>query len=1026
MKQQGIFLQRLGYLTALILLLSGQLFLSGPLAGRKPSGIFNWITNTDTSFIGYAFLLAGALCLALFAWFQRRTDPADQPVSQRTAVILAVILLCLAIPIKLYHLADVPYGAHNDEIVKGMQVLGFFQGDSFRPFFLANKEFLFFYMLTPFIWFGGPTIGSLRSLPFLCGIATVFFTWLLLRRLWGTAVAWAGSGFLAVGLWPGQSCHICERLNAAPMFVSATLYAHIAAVQSRRWTPWITTGVLLAGGMWTFPTFRLIPFAVVSFSLWSLIKGDLHLKADSLKILLMLLIFAILVSAPLGFSLQDTYRVFYTRHEHDFKIARTPEQILQFIHQLLISFNVDAVEDMSFTQFNAPVIWWPLSAFLVAGLIIVLIRFPKNSSVFSLLWLLTALLPAIISEPAVRRLTAVQPLVFGLIGLGIVSFIHALCPFATRWKMIPYFLCATLIVVNGVRDFSVFREKIAPVWRIAWEDYWIVRAGIDNFDRFEIHMDWIEEEAELPYRFLTYPETGNLNAYIPEPPQFSVPFRFTPEKDFMYLFRNIPENITVIPVLKETYPKGVLSLHQTEEYPRGYYSFTMTRKDLQDRRGIIATLTSSTDESESMTIPVIPPLFLTTMSLSGETLIKESGMFSHSDFVRMNGVLLIEKTGRQDFFLRYPGEAEFILDNRQAIPDDVTAGGAVFREFLTAGPHDVSIGLSLLPDSKSTDLNIELLWQDTGQGHGSDSRPDWIPIPEERWLKPPLPDSMPKPFMTRPATFQYTLQKVINYPHPGGGRSYDLARLQQLPNGTFIGNCWHYQRMVILDHEGRMLLDWDANLQSDPHWMLRFDFDIGEDGHVYLTGDTRNRLLVASSSGEFLRQINLPATPTMIEIDSDNTALLMCPGDLYRISLEDGSILNTIGSIGDKPDAFKWPIAITTDSSQNIYVADRAFNRIQIYKPDGSYSKSIPVPGPLDDNFGMTIDDEGNILVPHFLIDYICVLTPDGQILTGQPANQCDPLDSRQVPHPRYVSLPDENSMWITNTESLYQFSRSP
>lgn len=1019
--KRGI-LSAAGIIISVPALLLAQAYLAGPFSVHSPTCL-PFLRNLKPSDIGLTLTIAGGLLLAVSAWYHRRDTlpgPEQSPTCDST---LIVILLLLAIPLRLYQLAEVPYGAHNDEIVKGMQVLGFFKGDAFKPFYLANKEFLFFYMLTPFIWFGGPTIGALRALPFCCGLLTVWFSWLLFRRLWGSHTAWAASGLLAVGLWPGQSCHICERLNAAPMFTAATLYFLISAIQTRRWTAWLATAVSMACGMWTFPTFRLIPFAVIGYIFWSLIRRELSLKSDWTRILAMLLLFAILVTAPLEFDPGEAFTVFYTRHEHDFKIARTPDQIRMFAYQLLRSFNVDAVHDMSFTSFEAPLLWWPLGAFFLTGLINLLIRLPQNSSVFGIVWLGAALMPAVVSEPVARRLTAAQPLVFGLTGLGLWFVIRTLCPICIRWKTTGYALIGGVIVLAGIRDFEFFRQRIAPVWHVAWEDYWIVRAGVDNFDRFEIHMDWIEEEAELPYRFLTYPKTGNLDAYIAEPPQFSVPFRFAPEQDFMYLFRNISENTEIIPLLTGLYPRGVLVLHQNEQYPRGYYSFTMTRRDLMDRQGVIATfrdssasLETSSGVSEKLTLP------LNSMLINQARLMESVPDTPRKGLWDLTGILLADRTGRQDFLLETSGEASFMLDGRVLHPDDYANEQGIYREFLTAEPHEVTIRV---PESSSAAIpELKLLWHEPGFSKDADGVASWVEIPSNRWLKPPVPETLQPASITRRADFQFALTDTRRFPHPSGGRTYDIARLNVLPDGTFIGNCWHYQTMVVLDAEGRITREWKANLMEDPQWMLRFDFDVGADGNIYLTGDTRNRLLVASADGQFLRRIDLPAVPQMIDIDSAQSALVLFPGSLNRISLTDGSILNTIGSIGENPESFKWPVAIVSDRDQRVYVADQAFNRIQIYRPDGAFERSLRVPGPMSDNFGMTIDDDGNILVPHFLTDYICVIAPDGAILTGHPDFQCDPLDSRQVFHPRYVIFPTADSMWVTNADALHQFSR--
>ncbi len=879
----------LGHAFALTALIAAQSLLAGPASRQQSIPYPSWFNGISSAEAGAILIIPGIVLLAVSAWSQRKTRVPDSAITRRTAVILLIILIALAIPIKLYHLPEIPLGAHNDEIVKGMQVIGLLKGDAFRPFYIANKEFLFFYMLVPFVWLGGPTIGALRALPFLCGLATVFFAWHLFRRLWGSVVAWTATGFLAVGLWPGQSCHICERLNAAPLFTTATLFFLLTAVQSRKVIAWIATGVAMACGMWTFPTFRLIPAAVGGYIVWSLLRRDLTFRSDGVKILLMLAVFFLLVTAPLGFDVGEMFTVFYTRHEHDFKIARTPDQIVTYVRQLAISFNVDSVQDMSFTSIDAPVIWWPLGAFFTAGLVILLIRLPQTDAVFGLVWLIAALLPALVSEPAVRRLTAVQPLVFGLVGLGLWSILHSILPFIKRSKVLIFSLTGLMIGATGVRNFEEFRHGIAPEWKVAREDFRIVQAAIDNSDRYEIHLDWIEEEAELPYRYLTYPATGNLDYFVAEPPRYSIPFRFVPEKDILYLFRNIPENSAMNPLLTGLYPDGVLLLHQDENYPRGYYSFTMTRDALQARRGVSLEIpTLMTGLSPDGPAPIGTSIPLQTASLNRQAISPEfESIMAGSRWV-ISGVLLADRTSRHDLMLSSNSDTVFSMDGREMIPSAILPGGQVFSEMLTMGPHRIDI--SMISRFQGVP-ELELLWQEPSAAEAAEYQSPWVPVPNERWLKLPLPPVMPSPVATEKAGFQYRLEQARQYPHPNGDRSYDIARIQALPDGTFIGNSWHYQRMVVLDAGGEMIREWNANLQSDPNWMLRFDFDVSADGNVCLTGDTRSQLLIASPKGALIRRIDLPATPVLIDADTDTTALILCPGNLYRISLVDGSVL---------------------------------------------------------------------------------------------------------------------------------------
>ncbi|MCD4652848.1 glycosyltransferase family 39 protein, partial [bacterium] len=983
------------------LLVYGQYHLAGPLI--QDNGIY---------------LLCIGILVTICVTAMTRSEKLPSPkISSRTTCILLFTLILLAIPIKLYHLDSVPYGAHNDEIVKGLQVINFSNDGKFQPFYVANKEFLFFYMLIPFIKFFGISIIGLRALPFTCGLLSVLFTYLLFRRLWGQAPAFCAAGFMAVGLWPGQSSHICERLNAAPLFTAAALFFTIVAIQTTRTWAFILSGLVIGAGMWTFPTFRLIPWATFAIMIYAMFKGTLPVRSGWWRSILAFLAFLSVVSAPLKVNLLETISVFYTKQGHDFKIAQGFGQIWEYASQLLISFNVICVQDMSFTLTNIPLFWWPLGAFLLIGLIYSIIRLPEFESVFIIIWLGAALLPAIASEPTVRRLTAAQPVLFGMIGLGAWISLSGILPVINRkkaWGLIPVFL---IVLTAGWNNYSVFTKEIAPKWRIAWEDYWIVEAALDSFNRYEVHLDWIEEEAELPYRYLSYPFTSDYGFYQAEIPQFSVPFRFTPEKDFIYYFRNIPENQKSVLLLEELYPEGVLILHQDQDHPRGYYSFSMRKDDLENRRGIIiSTSIPSVGQAGNQTInqSIGYPVF----DFSPDEKPLVDLLITHPLIITINGILLAENHGQYFFHLGAPGGTGFFVDDQLIEPGFICDNGTNYSIMLTAGPHEIKV---ITPKIQSWP-NMCLRWQ-TPEIHGRPRqklRTPWQTIPSANWMRPPFPGNMVKPMPLERASFQYELVKTNNYPHPASGRSYDIARIEMLSDESYIGNCWHYKTIVHLNSEAEITSEWQANLLDDPNWAIRFDYDVGPDGNLYIIGDTRGWLLITTPEGQLIRKIQLPHVPMNIQVCKNNSAIILCHRQVLKISTLDGSVQTKIGQWGDGAEDYNTPIAIAIDAHGNYYVADQSFNRIQVYAPDGKWQRSLQIPGPLSDSIGITFDNKGNLFVPHFVPNFIFCISPEGNLLYGHTDNGCDPIDSAKTRHPRYVFFPDEKSLWITNADLIY------
>jgi hypothetical protein len=1004
-------------LFGLLCLVTAQSLFAGSFRTNPATWMPGFLQQMAPVKAGILFLISGSTCLFMCAQHIRKIRIPDPVFSRSVTLFLLAFILVLSVPIKLYELPRTPLGAYNDEIVKGMQVLKILEGEPFQPFFVSNKEFLFFYLLTPFIRFFGPTIGALRILPFLCGIITVFVSWLLFERLWGRAAAFAGSGFLAVGLWPGQSSHICERLNAVPMFTAATLYFILMAVQTRRVWAWLASGVVMAGGMWTFPSFRMIPAGIFLFLIWSFFTKDLSIRRDAIRIVIFLSIFAVFVSAPLQWDLDETLSTFLSRKEHDFKIASNSEQILIFSRQLLASVTVDAREDMSFTPQSHPLLWWPLGALFLAGLITVILQMPLSSSVFILLWLMSALVPAIVSEPFARRLTAVQPAVFGLTGFGAWVMCHAVLPVIKHFKAFALIPVGSLIIVTGIINFHYFTHVIAPEWSVAAEDYWMVQTAIEFQDRYDVFLDQLEEEAELPYRFLTYPRTQNLRHFQAFPPAFSIPFRFDSEKDLIYLFRNIPENTKMIPLLTALYPDGVLSLHQTDRYRRGFFSFTLARESLETSRGIEISI--APPDPDAVFTDISNRTFShDTFAVDIQSLIQQDVPLDEPLDWILSGMFLANRLGRHDFLLHGPDNSMFFVDNVFYEPAGISDEGSFYHVFLTDEPHLITLTFSTdAPDQP----RVELTMRNMETPSALDTQPVWEIIPSRFLLRPPAPVELTDPIPVQKADFQYAHSEAKQQYHPVTSQLYDIARIEALPDGRFIANCWYLKCMVILDRHATIIEEWNANIGNDPYWQRRFDFDVDSDGTVYLTGDSRNILLAASPDGQLLRTIRVPSDCRVIHIDSSDSALILCRDGLFRIALSDGTVLNRIDLEKTNLDR---AMALTTDESGHIYLADPSSNVVRVFTPGGRYQRCFRIPGPLTDSFGIRFDSSGHLYVPHVKKHFTACFSPDGILQTGSAKYMCDPLDSRRVPIPRYVFFPDSETLWITNADTVHIMER--
>ena len=78
--------------------------------------------------------------------------------------------------------------------------------------------------------------------------------------------------------------------------------------------------------------------------------------------------------------------------------------------------------------------------------------------------------------------------------------------------------------------------------------------------------------------------------------------------------------------------------------------------------------------------------------------------------------------------------------------------------------------------------------------------------------------------------------------------------------------------------------------------------------------------------------------PTNIAVDQRNGKIVVVDTQNFRVQMfdKDGKFISRFGNIGDKPGTFARPKGVGIDSEGNIYVADSAFNNVQIFDETGT------------------------------------------------------------------------------------------
>ena len=957
-----------------------------------------WLLPRDLH-LGIWIMVGGSGLLALATWLDSSADSSPHPISSPWQIWLLLVILVLAVPLKIYHLGTVPLGVYNDEMAKGMNALRIMHGESFKPFWVANKEFLYFYFCIPYLWFWGVNVTALRLVSVTSGVLAVLCQFFVFKRLKNTETGLVAAALMAVAAWPNCSCHIAERLNLTPLAVLLCVLTVTQAAKKKKLFHWILAGSVAGISLWTFPAYRLMPIAAIAFIIYSGLTHRATLMAFLKGLIVYTTAFAFTASIPLKCNIVNTFLIFYTSSGHQSKAVQSWEQIQRNLLTISRSFHLARLGDMSFPISSDPLIWWPLAVLATAGLIRVLIRFYRPFEFLLIGWLAAGIVPAVISFPEPRRLLALQPLLFGLAAMGLFTGLKWICPVAKKnaiWCWIPV---ACLVFIAGWHSAKTIYHDIAPEWKISYDDYTMVKYAADMAPFFDVYVDQPEGHADPAFEFLMYPHTGSLDRAHFYPPEDSIPFTMTPTQDMMYLFRDIPENTRTIPTMKALYPNAQLSLHHPPGTQRGYYSFFVKKSDVLDTRGAELSFQCSgltvTRHLEHLEFQPSEPI------CGNQKPLRE---------ITITSGLLIKQTATAKLLLNGPEGTKLKIDGSLQAQILAPNSSRITTCFLPEGIHPLEI-------TTQGDISklISLKWQRCSRKKGPKQKgnPPWTEIPSQNLVSPPLPQDFLQPIPQQPASFQFNFSRKVPLPSADKSTKYRTSLIQTLPNGNLLLSDWYSPRMLLLNPMGEIRTTWNPNVLDDYDFDQFFKWDIAPGPNIYLIGSRKKGLLVLSPEGQLLRTLTLPAGYRDIACLSNGDFFLLMQKKALRINGLTGEIRNEIPATDE--NLLLTPVSITADTKNNCIILDKSQRQLFFFSKEGLFLHSFPVPGPILHIDTVQSGAEGRMFLTNGSDSRIYVFNESGKILTGEPSFNFDPLATGKIPNPRSVTFTQQGFAWITN-----------
>ncbi|MBX3252722.1 MAG: hypothetical protein KF862_01175 [Chitinophagaceae bacterium] len=160
--------------------------------------------------------------------------------------------------------------------------------------------------------------------------------------------------------------------------------------------------------------------------------------------------------------------------------------------------------------------------------------------------------------------------------------------------------------------------------------------------------------------------------------------------------------------------------------------------------------------------------------------------------------------------------------------------------------------------------------------------------------------------------------------------------------------------LIINKDNGKLISSWGDNLFIMPHGLK-----VDNENNIWVTDVGLNQVFKFNHEGKLLMKLGEAKVagndslhfnkPTDIAITKDGSFYVSDGYGNSRVIKfsATGKYLFEWGKKGDKKGEFNIPHGITLDENENVYVADRENNRVQVFDPNGKFLKQFA-----DNSFG--------------------------------------------------------------------------
>lgn len=144
---------------------------------------------------------------------------------------------------------------------------------------------------------------------------------------------------------------------------------------------------------------------------------------------------------------------------------------------------------------------------------------------------------------------------------------------------------------------------------------------------------------------------------------------------------------------------------------------------------------------------------------------------------------------------------------------------------------------------------------------------------------------------------------------------------------------------------------------------------VADDSTLYVADIDRGAILVFDADERYSRAYGHPKfKPSALAVHGDRLYATDMVGQRVDVfDRNDGSLLGTIGTVGDEDGQFRLPLGIATDKQGNVYVTDMLRCRLQKFSPEGRFIGAVGAMGKVAGTFArpkhVAVDGDGVVYV---------------------------------------------------------------